>query len=122
MIDPINIDVCTVNVETREHLKNFSNIRLTEDAKIRIVDFPEEIDSNHYCILIFNGHLPEFANKVDEVWIPSLDKKIELKRWGVKKPIFIMTENNDLLPYCMKDRLASIQDRINKWKEKVAQP
>lgn len=128
MIDPIPISVKSSELDGA--LVQFTNINFTDDAKIRFVKTAGEIDFDHYCILNFLGMKPEevfggwigFANTVDELWVGCLETKIALKRLGVKKPIFILTEDSELLSYCMKDRLASIQDRINKWKEKVANP
>lgn len=95
MIDPIPVKVKFDNMALLEPIKNIS---YGEDADIEIVTLG------------------------DGDWTILTDGKV-LEHWttlkGVPKndpPIIYISGDPALLPYCMKDRLAYLQDKINKEK------
>lgn len=54
-----------------------------------------------------------------EIWATSLDEKIAYQKIGVTVPIIIMTDDKELLPLCLKDRIVYLQDQLNKGKLNV---
>jgi len=103
VIDPIPI---LVDYENPKLLKKFGNIRFSPRAMIT-VDVPTK---GKYNI----SYEQPITEDTKEVWVKTPEKKIELQKNGVTLPIIVLTENEELLPFCMKDRLASLQDKLNK--------
>lgn len=99
MIDPIQI---IIKFDNMELFKKIKNVSFSEDADIEI----KKAD-NQWLV---------DANGQKEIWVESLEDEIVLRRAGEKGTIFILTKDKELLPYCMKDRLAYLQDKINKEK------
>jgi hypothetical protein len=92
---------------------DYPNITNDPEADIILMDKDEEQKIGKYNIAKF---FP--TNNTHEVWVDSLEQKIELKRAGIIKPIIIMTKDKELLPAMMMDRLVYLQDKINKEHEK----
>lgn len=102
MIEPIKI---RVNIDMPSIFKKFDYITFDKDADIKV-----DVSAFGWSVV---------ANGKEEVWVETLEDKIRFKRSGYKDyagSIFILTKDQELLPYCMKDRLAYLQDRINKEK------
>lgn len=99
MIDPIKIKVNYLDMSL---FKDIPNISYEEKADIEI----SKVDNRWQVV----------ANGKEEFWVETLQNHIDLRLTGVEMPIFILTKDKDLLPYCMKDRLAYLQDRTNKEK------
>jgi len=94
-----------IKFSDKEMFKDIPYITHDDDADITIND-PQK---GKYNIAYYSS-----AEDMSEVWINTSAEKIELQQLGVEIPIFVMTKDEKLLPYCMKDRLVSIQDKINK--------
>jgi len=97
-----------VRFSDEEMFKDIPYITCDKGADIAIND-PQNKTYN------ISYHFP--VDDADEVWVDSLKEKIECEKADVLPPIFILTEDKELLPYCMKDRLVSLQDAINKEKK-----
>lgn len=99
MIDPIKI---AIKYSKMEIFKEIDYISFDENADIEIKSLND-------------GWIVTANDKV-EFWVKTLEDRIKLKRTGVVATIIILTTDDELLPYCMKDRLAYLQDRTNKEK------
>ena len=87
-------------------LKKFTHIAYSEDSRLTINDpLP-----GRYNISME----PEPDNLYQEAWVPDLDTKIHLEKTGFSGQIVVMSKDLEILPYCMRDRLVSLQDRMNK--------
>lgn len=91
--------------------KGQENIVYNEDAKLTV----DNILPNRYNISWRFSPTTETS----EIWVTSLEEKIAYQKIGVTVPILIMTEDEVLLPLCMKDRLVHLQDYLNKGKLNV---
>ena len=91
--------------------KGQENIVYNEDSKLTI----DNILPNRYNISW------KFAPTTDtrEIWVTSPEEKFAYLKIGVTVPIIIMTEDEVLLPLCMKDRIVYLQDQLNKGKLNV---
>lgn len=88
---------------------------ITADSEADIVLMDKDVapqDSKKYYIAKFFK-----TNSADEVWVKTLEQKIEFKQAGVIKPIIIMTADEKLLTVTMRDRIIYLQDKINKQHE-----
>ena len=111
MIDSLPI---RIKYDNQEFFKNLPHIKFSDEADITI-NCP--VIDKYNIIYIPEGSLNgTFGFSTDELWVETLDERIELEKAGIKTPIIVLTKDKELLPYCMKDRLAYLQDRINKEK------
>jgi len=84
------------------------NIVFNEDSKLTI----DNILPNRYNIS-FKYHP---TTDSDEIWVYVLAEKIAYQKVGITIPIIVMTEDKELLPLCLKDRIVYLQDQLNKGK------
>jgi len=105
MIDPIPV---LVNCKNMEMFKDISNIKYSEDADITI-DNPIKGKYN-----ISYNYMGDEWIPFQEHWVETLESKLFMKTLELSGTFTVLTNDKEMLPYCMKDRLASLQDRINK--------
>lgn len=109
MINPLPVKI----IGDAGIFKDYDNIVSDPEADIVLMDrdvAPQ--DSSKYYIAKFFK-----TNSADEVWVDSLEQRIEFKQSGVIKPMIIITKVPELLPAMMRDRLVYLQDKINKQHE-----
>ena len=105
MIDPLPI---FINCENMEMFKDIPNIKYSKDADITI-DNPIKGKYNVRYSYMGDEWIP-----FQEDWVETLESKLFMRTLEIKTLIIVLTDNKEMLPYCMKDRLATLQDRINK--------
>ncbi len=111
MINPLPI---RIRYDRMEMFEDVPNVSYDAEADITIND----VEQGRYNILFYPENPPssELAIFVDEIWVETLEEKITQEKSGVKRTVIVLTTDESLLPYAMKDRLAYLQDKINKEK------
>ena len=122
MLDSLPIRIKYDNIGL---FKDIPNIEYDHEADIQIMEWPttyEAYNPDKYKILYITDTsdiTPEMiksANEIASIWVNTHEDRIKLQKAGLVMPVVVMSADKSLLPYCMKDRLAYLQDKINKEK------